>query len=84
MEHTVEYWPDAGLFVTTLQPLGGVVLVAANTSGTSARNTILLIILTDEITFVGWSYFLEEGVGLLYSHWQRTPRVTIYRGGGGV
>lgn len=72
--------------MTTLQPLGGEVLVAANTSGTSARNTILLIILTDEIPFAGWSYFVEEGVGLLYSLWQMriyTPRVTTPRGGVG-
>lgn len=53
--------------MTTLQPLGGVVLETANTSGTNARNTILLTILTDQIVFAGWSCSLEEGIGPLYS-----------------
>lgn len=49
--------------MTTLQPLGGEVLVAANTSGTSARNTILLIILTNEIPFCWMVLFTFTGGG---------------------
>lgn len=47
--------------MTTLQPLGGEVLVAAITSGTSPRNTILPIILTDEIPFCWMALFTGGG-----------------------
>lgn len=47
----MEYCPDAGLVVTTMQPLGGVVLEAANARGMKAKNASLLNILNYSMVY---------------------------------